>query len=61
MEDNRINYLVRCMGTGPPGNPIIDAGSETAGVVAGLAPLFISTILNLLAPFFFEKKQTRNL
>lgn len=39
-----------------PGNPLIDAGSATGGVVAGLAAVFVSTILNLVAPFF-ERSQ----
>lgn len=35
-----------------PGNPIIEANNAAGGVVAGLAALLVSTVLNLIAPFF---------
>lgn len=39
-----------------PGNPIMDSGSETGGVVAALAAVFVSTSLNLVSPFFGPAK-----
>jgi hypothetical protein len=34
-----------------PGNPLKFADATVSGVIAGLAALFVSTLLNLLAPF----------
>jgi len=35
-----------------PGNPLNFVDSAVSGVIAGFAALFVSTILNILAPFF---------
>jgi hypothetical protein len=35
-----------------PGNPIIDPNNTAGGVVAGVAALLVSTVLNIFAPFF---------
>ena len=35
-----------------PGNPLNFADSAVSGVIAGFAALFVSTFLNILAPFF---------
>lgn len=39
-----------------PGNPIVDTGSPVGGVVAAFAAVFISTILNVAAPFFEQRR-----
>lgn len=35
-----------------PGNPIISPTDTSGGVLAGLAALLVSTLLNIVAPFF---------
>lgn len=35
-----------------PGNPLSFSDSAVSGVIAGFAALFVSTFLNILAPFF---------
>jgi len=35
-----------------PGNPLNFVDSDVSGVIAGFAALFVSTFLNILAPFF---------
>jgi hypothetical protein len=35
-----------------PGNPLNFVDSAVSGVIAGFAALFVSTFLNILAPFF---------
>lgn len=41
-----------------PGNPLNFTDSAVSGVIAGFAALFVSTFLNILAPFF--EKPTPN-
>jgi len=49
-----IAFLVWALAV--PGNPIMPPESEAGGVVAGMAAIFVSTILNLFAPLFGEKQ-----
>ncbi len=44
-----------------PNNPIIPLNSAAGGVLAGFAALFVSTILNFVAPFFEKSSQADNL
>ena len=41
-----------------PGNPLVAKDSATGGVVAALAALFVSTLLNLFTPFFENGQQS---